>query len=63
MLERPEFAASAEVLSADEFTAIKATRSAAAHVGYVGMNDGLFWAAVTIRIPEIVRWFLGSETP
>ena len=42
MLERPEFAASAEVLSADEITAIKATRNAAPHAGNVDMNDGLF---------------------
>lgn len=58
LLERPEFAALAENLSADEITAIKATRNIAAHAGYVGMNDDLFWAAVTIRIPEIVTRLL-----
>lgn len=55
ILERPESAVSAEKLTADEITAIKATRNIAAHAGYVGMNDDLFWAAVTVRIPEIVR--------
>lgn len=58
VLERPEFAASAALLSADEITAIKATRNIAAHAGYVGMNDDLFWAAVTIRIPAIVSRLL-----
>lgn len=55
LLERPEFADLAERLTPDEVTAIKATRNIAAHAGYVGMNDDLFWAAVTIRIPELVR--------
>lgn len=58
LLERPEFAVRAELLSTDEITAIKATRNIAAHAGYVGMNDDLFWAAVTIRIPEIVARLL-----
>lgn len=62
LLERPEFAGLAENLSADEITAIKATRNIAAHAGYVGMNDDLFWAAVTIRIPTIVRRLLASAT-
>ena len=60
LLERPEFAANAERLTGDEIVAIKATRNIAAHAGYVGMNDNLFWAAVTIRIPEIVRRLLRS---
>jgi hypothetical protein len=54
LLERPEFDECADRLTADEITAIKATRNIAAHAGYVGMNDDLFWAAVTIRIPEII---------
>lgn len=54
LLERPEFDEFADRLTADEITAIKATRNIAAHAGYVGMNDDLFWAAVTIRIPEII---------
>jgi hypothetical protein len=62
LLERPEFAARAEELSADEITAIKATRNIAAHAGYVGMNDDLFWAAVTIRIPEIVQRLLHRDS-
>ncbi len=61
LLERPEFAAREETLSAEEITAIKATRNIAAHAGYVGMNDDLFWAAVTIRIPEIARRLIGEE--
>jgi len=63
LLERPEFAGLAENLSADEITAIKATRDIAAHAGYVGMNDDLFWAAVTVRIPEIVTRLLDSDSP
>ena len=54
LLERPEFGKLADRLTADEVTAIKATRNIAAHAGYVGMNDDLFWAAVTIRIPAII---------
>ena len=61
VLERPEFAASAGLLSFDEITAIKATRNLAAHAGYIGMNDELFWAAVTVRIPEIIRRLLDGK--
>ncbi len=63
LLERPEFADLAERLTPDEATAIKATRNIAAHAGYVGMNDDLFWAAVTIRIPAIVQRLLEGRTP
>lgn len=63
LLERSEFAGLAENLSADEITAIRATRNIAAHAGYVGMNDDLFWAAVTIRIPEILHRLLNGGTP
>ena len=63
LLERSEFAGLAENLSADEITAIKATRNIAAHAGYVGMNDDLFWAAVTIRIPGIVHRLLDERAP
>jgi hypothetical protein len=63
LLERPEFSALAETLSADEITAIKATRNIAAHASYVGMNDNLFWAAVTTRIPEIVQRLLDWRAP
>ena len=61
LLERPEFAARAEELSTDEITAIKATRNIAAHAGYVGMNDDLFWAGVTVRIPEIMHRLLSGH--
>ncbi len=61
LLERPEFAVHAEKLTAEEITAIKATRNIAAHAGYVGVNDDLFWAAVTIRIPRIVLHLLDAE--
>lgn len=63
LLERSEFAGLAERLTPDEVTAIKATRTIAAHAGYVGMNDDLFWAAVTVRIPEIVTRLLDSASP
>ena len=63
LLERPEFAMHAGRLTADEITAIKATRNIAAHAGYVGMNDDLFWAAVTVRIPDIVTRLLYSDSP
>ena len=63
LLERPEFANLAERLTPDEITAIKATRNIASHAGYVGMNDDLFWAAVTVRIPEIVTRLLDSASP
>lgn len=62
LLERSEFAGLAENLSADEITAIKATRNIAAHAGYVGMNDDLFWAAVTIRIPAMVARLLAEDS-
>lgn len=62
LLERAEFASLAERLTADEVTAIKATRNIAAHAGYVGMNDDLFWAAVTVRIPAIVQRLLDGIT-
>ncbi len=61
LLERPEFTAQAVQLTSDEITAIKATRNIAAHAGYVGMNDDLFWAAVTVRIPAIVRRLLAEH--
>lgn len=61
LLERPEFAPFAQSLTEDEVTAIKATRNIAAHAGYVGMNDDLFWAAVTARIPSIVHRLLGEH--
>lgn len=54
LLERPEFAPFARSLTEEEITAIKATRNIAAHAGYVGMNDDLFFAAVTTRVPAIL---------
>ena len=63
LLERPEFTVLAQTLSAEEIIAIKATRNIAAHAGYVGMNDDLFWAAVTFRIPEIVRRLVTGAFP
>ena len=61
LVERPEFAASAAQLSADEAAAIRATRNIAAHAGYGGMNGDLFWAAVTVRVPAIIRRLLDNE--
>lgn len=61
LLERPEFSMHAHLLSVDETAAIRATRNIAAHAGYEGMNDDLFWTAVTTRVPAIVRRLLGDE--
>lgn len=61
LLERPEFATHAHLLSADETAAVRATRNIAAHAGYEGMNDDLFWTAVTTRVPAIVHRLLGDE--
>ncbi|SMY12915.1 hypothetical protein BJEO58_02523 [Brevibacterium jeotgali] len=58
LTERPEFAPWADVLSQQEITAIRATRNIAAHAGYAAMNDGLFWSAVTVTVPEIVERLL-----
>lgn len=60
LLERSEFSASAAMLSDDELAAIRTTRNIAAHAGYGSMNDDLFWAAVTIRVPVIVTRLLGK---
>lgn len=61
LLERPEFTASADVLTKDELTAIRTTRNITAHGGYGGMNDDLFWVAVTVRLPAIVHRLLGEQ--
>ena len=60
-LERPEFAASARLLTAEEAAAIRVTRNIAAHAGYDGMNDDLLWIAVTARVPAIIHRLLGDE--
>lgn len=61
LLERPEFARYAALLTADEAAAIRATRNIAAHAGYYGMNDDLLWIAVTTRVPAIVHRLLGDD--
>lgn len=53
LVERPEFAQVSELLTSDEVAAIRTTRNIAAHAGYVGMNDDLFWAAVTLSLIHI----------
>lgn len=58
LLERPELDMAHGPLSEDEVAAIRTTRNIAAHAGYRGMNDDLFWAAVTVRVPDIVRRLL-----
>lgn len=58
LLERSEFAPWARLLSDEEQAAIRATRNIAAHAGYTGMNDDLFWVAVTVRVPDVVRRLL-----
>ena len=60
LLERPECAQFTELLTSDELAAIRTTRTIAAHAGYAGMNDDLFWAAVTIRVPGIVQRLLNG---
>lgn len=61
LLERPEFAELAHLLSGEEVAAIRTTRNIASHAGYEGMNDDLFWAAVTIRVPAIIQRLLDGE--
>lgn len=58
LLERPELDMAHGPLSEDEVAAIRTTRNIVAHAGYRGMNDDLFWAAVTVRVPDIVRRLL-----
>lgn len=58
LLERPDSAVAVQQLTPEEVTAIRATRNIAAHAGYVGMNDELFWTAVTVRVPDIIRRLL-----
>lgn len=58
LLERPEFTSATERLTPDERAAIRTTRNIAAHAGYRGMNDELFWAAITIRVPQIIQRLL-----
>lgn len=62
LLERPEFEASAMSLTGDEIAAIRTTRNIAVHAGYGGMNDDLFWVAVTTRVPAIIRRLLDSTS-
>ena len=54
VIERSEAASLAAVLTDDERSAIRATRNIAAYAGCVGMNDVLFWTAVTERVPAII---------
>lgn len=63
LLERPEFADSARLLTADETAAIRTTRNIAAHAGYDGMNDDLFWTAVTNRVPAIIHRLIEGAPP
>lgn len=63
LLERPEFSEFTDALTTEEMRAIRTTRNIAAHGGYDGMNDDLFWAAVTDRVPAIVRRILDGELP
>ncbi|MEW1980660.1 antitoxin [Citricoccus sp. NPDC079358] len=61
LLERPEFAISGRRLTSEETVAIRTTRNIAAHTGYVGMNDDLFWTAVTTRVPAIIHRLLDDD--
>lgn len=58
LIERSELTRWAQALSHDEIAAIRTTRNSAAHAGYTGMNDELFWEAVTELVPEIVERLL-----
>lgn len=58
LTERSEFEPWAHVLTCDELNAIRTIRNIAAHAGYAVMNDDLFWDAVTIRVPEIIKRLL-----
>ncbi|MDO5618096.1 hypothetical protein [Kocuria sp.] len=60
LLERPEFERLAQSLEDHEVAAIRTTRNIAAHGGYTGMNDDLFWAAVTARLPPIIQRLLSE---
>lgn len=61
LLERTEFASFTRDLTPEEIAAIKATRNIAAHAGYRGMNDDLFWTAITVRVPAILRRLLRTD--
>ncbi|CED90494.1 antitoxin [Actinomyces succiniciruminis] len=54
LFERPEFTPYLTAITREERLAIATTRNIAAHTGYKSMNDDLFWAAVTQRVPEIL---------
>ncbi|SDM88330.1 hypothetical protein SAMN04487766_10859 [Actinomyces ruminicola] len=54
LFERPEFTPYLTAVTREERLAISTTRNIAAHTGYRSMNDDLFWAAVTQRVPEIL---------
>lgn len=54
LFERPEFEPYLTAVTHEERLAISTTRNIAAHTGYRSMNDDLFWAAVTKRVPEIL---------
>lgn len=54
LLEKRAFNPYAALLTEEEVGAIKATRNIVAHAGYVGVNDDLFWATVTNRLPELL---------
>lgn len=58
IFERPEAAHLAARLTDDERQAIRTTRNIVAHAGYQGMNDDLFWLAITERVPAIVSRLL-----
>lgn len=54
LLEREDLAPYLTAVTEEERRAIRTTRNIAAHAGYRAMNDGLFWLAVTERVPEIL---------
>lgn len=60
LFERPEFGVASAALGEDEIAAIRTTRNIASHAGYPGMNDEIFWLAITQRVPSIVRRLLDA---
>lgn len=62
ILERSEYRDSTELLTAAEASAIRATLNIVAHAGYGSMNDELFWNAVTIQVPVIIRRLMDGSS-
>lgn len=61
---RPSLPLAQHVNAIVKVVAIRTTRDIASHAGNEGMNDDLFWAAVTSRVPAIIQRLLdGAKFP